>query len=107
MEQLSCRLISINAFHQSEEDGDEFFLKIGKTEVWPATETYLKVAQPSTCLDLAFDGFAAGEVIELQLWEYDSFISKACLGMFRIKINARGGPFTSKSNVRKFTQIIH
>jgi hypothetical protein len=96
MEQLSCRIISINAFHQTEEDGDEIFLKIGKKKVWPLTDRYFKVIEPSISLDLALELCDAGNIIELELWEYDSFLSQACLGRFSIKIDSKGGPFTTQ-----------
>lgn len=95
MKKYKFRLLTLLAFYQTEGDGDEIFLRIGKERVWPIAGRYKKMAEPMVNLGLTFDSITLGETIELELWEYDHIFSSNCLGKFKLMIDSKGGPYTT------------
>lgn len=96
MEKFECRLLSLVSYHQTEERGDEVFLKLKKKKVWPGKERYVRVngsqAVPIkyTVLLDKLDG-----TLEFELWEFDNLLSSTRIGTFTLAPTEAGGPFTT------------
>jgi hypothetical protein len=97
---MKLKLIELNAYHFSESDGDELFLKIGKKRIWPQTSKYQKVLNSSIDLGIALDLTEIKDMLKLELWEYDNIFSSECLGEFKLQPDTTGGPFVA-TMVRK------
>jgi hypothetical protein len=108
MSKYKINLIELHVFRASESDGDELYITCGKEKVWPRNEKFfrmnhdkkVKVSHQLAIKDL-------GEILNFELWEYDNVFSQECLGIFQIKADETGGPFTtdlkSKGAIAKYS----
>jgi hypothetical protein len=90
---LKLKLLELNAYHFSESDGDELFIKIGKKRIWPTTTKYKKVKNNPIFIDTALDLTNTLETLKVELWEYDNIFSSECIGEFNLSPDAKGGPY--------------
>src|SRR5690242_17909181 len=97
MAECICKLLSINVYHQTESDGDEIFLRLGRKRIWPTKERYrkLRIIDSVINVDLKMDNCRIGDDLEVQLCEYDNLILNRCLGTFKLPLNSLGGPYTT------------
>lgn len=85
--QLDLKIVSLLSFLSSEVDGDELILKLDKKKIWPIADRYFKTKASTlipvdTCVSVGTVGW-----VEMELWEYDNWVSSSCLGKFRIYID--------------------
>ena len=96
MVQYECKLLSISSYHQTEEDGDEIFLKINKKKIWPPKERYQELSGSDPVkIDFTIPISKLEGSIEVELWEYDNFLSSSCLGKFILSTTESGGPYNT------------
>ena len=96
MANFDCRILSIVTYQQTEEDGDEIFLKFQKKKIWPANERFgkLRGAKPPK-IDFVIPLEKLEGSYEVELWEYDNIFSSKHIGSFNINPTKIGGPFNS------------
>ena len=96
MKNFECRIQNINTYYQTEDDGDEIFLKLKKKKIWPEEEKYFKLtgSQPVK-IDYAIPLQKLEGKIEIELWEYDNIISSKHIGTFLLSPTEIGGPFST------------
>ncbi len=91
----NLHIISLNCYRQDESDGDEVFIKYKKERAWPLDSKYKKVTEGNYKANFNIAGINKGEVVELELWDYDLLTANDKLGVFSMLINERGGPFNT------------
>ena len=90
---LTCRLLELNCYI-SDEDADEVFLKQNKKRIWPVNKKYIEMKDAE--LKIGVDLQAEKDtMIEIELWDYDTWSPNDKLGTFKMLVDQRGGPFTS------------
>lgn len=88
-------IISLNCYRQDESDGDEVFIKYKKERVWPLKEKYIKITEGNYEVNFDITAIEKGEVVDLELWDYDLLSANDKLGVFSMLVNERGGPFNT------------
>jgi hypothetical protein len=74
------------ANHMSENGGDELFIKYNKKKIWPARERFFTLKNSVVPLNTQIELPNVGWV-DLELWEYDNWLSSSQLGTFRMLVN--------------------
>ncbi|MDX1628885.1 MAG: hypothetical protein R3345_09315 [Fulvivirga sp.] len=85
----------IHCYRQDESDGDELFLKYKGERIWPLHHKYKKVKEGEEEVNIDIAGISPGEIIEIELWDYDILSSNDKLGTFKMLIDEQGGPFST------------
>ena len=78
-----------------EADADEVFLKLGKNKVWPADAKYIGMSGGEQSINVDLAEVEEGTSLEIELWDYDTWSPNDKLGVFKMMVDGRGGPFTS------------
>lgn len=80
------KLLELEAFLNSESNGDELFIVHNGEKIWPKGKKYFS-AKSATIIpineELKLRNFGS---LNLELWEYDTWFSKSRLGKFKILI---------------------
>lgn len=90
------KLIQLEAHFQTEQDGDEIFLKLNGKKIWPKNRSYFSCQKEVPCiqLDIVSDVKVKPEQkVNIELWENDFIFFKKKLGEFTLILDQRGGPF--------------
>lgn len=97
---LECRILAINPYRQTESDGDEIYLKLGKKRIWPNDASFVEVKdQESIKVNYPIRVEKLGDKVELELWEYDNILFSECIGKFDLLVDEVGGPFRTDLNI--------
>jgi hypothetical protein len=89
-----CRILAINPYRQTENDGDEIFLKLNKKRIWPKDVNFVEVkGQESVKVNYPIQMGKLDSKIELELWEYDNILFSECIGKFSLLVDEIGGPY--------------
>ena len=91
----NLHIIGLNCYRQDESDGDEVFIKYKKERVWPLDSKYKKVTEGNHEVNFDIVSVTKGEIVALELWDYDLLTANDKLGVFSMLVNERGGPFTT------------
>jgi len=91
----TLNLLKINCYRQDEGDGDEVFLKYKKERIWPLNTKYKKITEGECDLKVDIPAIKHGETVEIELWDYDFLTPNDKLGVFKMLINEKGGPFVT------------
>ena len=78
-----------------EADADEVFLKLNKNKVWPANTKYVGMSGGEQTVNVDLPEVEEGTSLEIELWDYDTWSPNDKLGVFKMMVDGRGGPFTS------------
>lgn len=92
MKIITVKLISLVPFMLSESDGDELFIKHKGEKIWPSSKKFQRVKKERQDLGVTISLPLTNSLLDFELWERD-FLSKDCLGVFRILADEKGGPF--------------
>ncbi len=80
----------------SDESGtDEVFLKLGKGKIWPTDEKYIQMSGSEQPINVDMGEIEEGKLLEIELWDYDTWSPNDKLGVFKMIVDGRGGPFMS------------
>lgn len=94
--QYTLKLNKINCFMQDEGDGDEVYLKYKGERIWPLKDRYITVKDGDEQeVNVEIASLGNGTTIEIELWDYDILTENDRLGVFKMLVNERGGPFTT------------
>ncbi|MEO1049464.1 MAG: hypothetical protein AAFX87_02510 [Bacteroidota bacterium] len=95
-ESTTCtvKLLKLHCYLSTEEDLDEIFIKLNGQKVWPTNAKYQKAVQGETMLDVSLESVPIGELLKLEVWDYDLLSSNDHLGNFVLSID-EGGAFRS------------
>jgi hypothetical protein len=100
MGHLYCRLLALHAYHNTEKDGDEIFLKIGKEKVWPEGDKYRSVETQTERMNVVVKLVYPSTPIKIDLFEYDSILSSKKIGEFQLTPERTGGPFKTDLSLK-------
>lgn len=78
-----------------ESEADEVFLKLNKDKVWPADSKYVGMSGGEQVINIDLQEVEVGTILEIELWDYDTWSPNDKLGIFKMVADGRGGPFTS------------
>lgn len=98
---LTCRLLKLHCYINDEGKDDEVFLKYNKKKLWPDTEKYKQMSGGEEAIGADIADIERGNSIEIELWDYDTWSPNDKLGIFKMIVDERGGPFTSDLTVEK------
>jgi hypothetical protein len=90
------QLIQLDAHFQTEQDGDEIFLKLNGKKIWPKNRSYFSCQRevPHIQLNIEKDVKVTPEQkVSIELWENDFLFFKKKLGEFTLILDQRGGPY--------------
>lgn len=90
---LTCRLLELNCYI-SDEEADEVFIKHKKKRIWPEDKKYIEMKEEKLKVGVDIES-ERDEMIEIELWDYDTWSPNDKLGVFKMLVDQRGGPFTS------------
>jgi len=91
---LKCKLLKLHCYI-SDESADEVFLKFNEKKIWPADTKYVEMNTAEETLNIEMAEVEADTSMEIELWDYDSWSPNDKLGVFKMVVDGRGGPFTS------------
>lgn len=92
---FSLRLNLLHCYLQEESDGDELFIKYEGKRIWPVEKKYEKAKRGTIDVKLRIDDLDKHCNLRIELWDYDFFTPNDKLGVFKMQLNERGGPFTT------------
>jgi hypothetical protein len=95
MKQSYCRILSIFAYHQTETNGDEIFLKVDGKKVWPTNKRFVELPSGYLSVNSEIPIANPGDVMELKLVEFDPILPNKEIGIFPIETVEIGGPYTT------------
>jgi hypothetical protein len=98
---LTCRLLKLHCYISDESEDDEVFIKRNKENLWPQSEKYKQMSGGAEIVNVDINDIERGASIELELWDYDTWSPNDKLGIFKMVVDERGGPFTSDLIVEK------
>lgn len=90
------RLESLVAYIQSENDGDEIFIKYNDKKVAPKHGRYIKMSLGPVPLDVEIELDSNQDWVELELWDYDLFSSNDNLGKFKLLVDEVSASFSAE-----------
>jgi len=90
------RLESLEAFLQSEKDGDEIFIRYKNKKIAPPDTKYITMRNGSVPLGVDIELDDNQQWVELELWDYDRFTPNDSLGKFNLLVDEVGGNFTAE-----------
>ena len=91
------RLDSIVAYMQTEDDGDEIFIKYNDEKVAPKDAKFVRtIHQQPVPLDVEIELSGENQWVELELWDYDLFSANDSLGTFRFLVDEVAEDFSSE-----------
>ena len=91
---LKCKLLRIRCYISDESDGDEVFLKLDKKKIWPTDSKYV-VLSGERPINIDLREVEERTLIEVELWDYDTWTPNDKLGIFKMLVDEKGGPYTS------------
>ena len=94
-EMLKCKLLKIHCYISDESDADEAFLKFSEDKIWPIDSKYVGISGGEHVLNIDLPKVKEGTSIEVELWDYDTWSPNDKLGIFKMVVDGRGGPFIS------------
>ena len=90
---LTCRLLELHCY-LSDEKADEVFLKMDKKKIWPVETKYIEMNVSELKVNIAVSA-ERDTMLEVELWDYDTWTPNDKLGVFKMLVDQRGGPFTA------------
>ena len=90
------QLIQLQAHFQTEQNGDEIFLKMQGKKIWPLKKSFFACLKEATQIQLNIEKqveVKPNHKVSIELWEHDFLFFKKKLGEFSLLIDQPGGPF--------------
>ena len=91
--------LSLNFLHcyfVEEENYDDVFLKYNGKKIWPKRKKQQAVMMDTTTpLNVEIRGISLGQLVEIELWDFDWLSSNDLLGVFKMEISETTGAFTT------------
>ena len=87
------KLSNLHCHVSDESDLDEIYLKVKDERIWPPKEKYQRVNLGETSLDLSLDNVSKGDILEIELWDYDTLSRDDKLGSFSLHLDQLGSGF--------------
>ncbi len=78
-----------------ESDADEIFLKLDKDKIWPTDAKYIQMSESEQSINVDMGEIDEGRSLEIELWDYDTWSPNDKLGVFKMTVDGKGGPFMS------------
>ncbi|MDH5475716.1 MAG: hypothetical protein OEX22_08510 [Cyclobacteriaceae bacterium] len=78
----------------SDEQADEVFLKRNKKRIWPISEKFIEMKDAEIKVGVNIE-VEKDTMVELELWDYDTWSPNDKLGVFKMLVDQRGGAFTT------------
>ena len=90
------RLESLVSYLQTEEDGDEIFIKYKDEKVVPADGKFVKMTKDPVPLNVEIEIDRMEKWVELELWDYDRFSPNDSLGKFKLLVDKTSETFSAE-----------
>lgn len=90
------RLDSLMAYLQTEEDGDEIFIKYNDKKIAPIGAKYFKMTKDPVPLNIEIELGAEQKWVVLELWDYDRFSPNDNLGKFKLLVDEVSENFSTE-----------
>jgi len=94
------KLLALNCHISDESDLDEIYLMFKGRKLWPETEKYQRLDLGHTNLSISIPEVKKGEILEVEVWDYDVLSKNDKLGTFQLNLDQFGGGF--KTEMKKF-----
>jgi hypothetical protein len=96
MKTFTLHLHRLHVHRETENDGDELFLKYNQMQIAPVDSKFYK-NNPEHRIDVntSIELDDLGQWIEIELWEYDFLLPNTRLGSFKLLADKTGGPYTA------------
>ena len=91
----TVKLIKLYCYRQEENDGDEVYINYNDKRLWPQEGKYCRMNKDEEIINVEIKNIKSGEVISIELWDYDFVSSNDKLGLFTMLVDEKGGPFTT------------
>lgn len=92
----TLQLIQLQAHFQTEQNGDEIFLKMKGRKIWPQKKSFFACLKQMTQIQLNIEKdveVKPNHTIAIELWEHDFLFFRKKLGEFNLLVDQKGGPF--------------
>jgi hypothetical protein len=96
----ALKLLRLHCHVPDETGFDEVYLKLNGDQIWPQTEKYLRLNIGETTLNLDIEDTTKGDIVEIELWDYDTFSKDDKLGTFPLHLDQFG---SFKSEMKKLS----
>ncbi|HET9487441.1 MAG TPA: hypothetical protein VFO54_08405 [Chryseosolibacter sp.] len=90
------RLESLVSYLQTEEDGDEIFIKYKDEKIAPADGKFVKMTKDPVPLNVEIEIDRSEKWVELELWDYDHFSPNDSLGKFKLLVDNPSETFSAE-----------
>lgn len=90
------RLDSLVAYLQTEENGDEIFIKYKDKKIVPEDNKYFKMTKDPVPLNVEIELGDDQKWIVLELWDYDRFSANDNLGKFKLLVDEVSENFSTE-----------
>lgn len=106
---LSFKLHRLKCLLNSEDQGDEIYVKYQGRKIWPENKKWHRIVQGDEIdMDVVHPVTHVGGKIVIELWECD-LLTKSNLGNFTFLADSPGGPFTvdmiTKNSKAKYSLV--
>jgi len=92
---LKFKLLKLHCYLSDESEADEVFLKYNQNKIWPQDAKYTQMSSEEQSINLDLPEVEIDTMLELELWDHDTWTPNDKLGIFRMIVDAKGGPFVS------------
>ena len=93
---LNIRLLNLNCYTTGESGDDEVFLKLGGKRIWPEDSKYKTMKSDKVDIRVEIRDLNHGDMVEIELWDYDLLSRNDKLGIFRLQADRQGGPYVAE-----------
>lgn len=90
------RLESLMAYLQTEEDGDEIFIKYNDEKIAPKDAKYFRMTKEPVPLNIEVELGDDQKWVVLELWDYDRFSPNDNLGKFKLLVDEVSENFSTE-----------
>lgn len=92
------------AYLQTEEDGDEIFIKYNDQKIAPKDAKYFKTTKEPLPLNVEIELGNEQKWVVLELWDYDRFSPNDCLGKFKLLVDEVAEDFSTELHREKLSE---
>ena len=79
-----------------ESDLDEIYLKLNGNKIWPEKDKYKRLEFGETEVNLTINDVTKGDVLKIEIWDYDILSKDDHLGTFHLILDQFGGGFETE-----------
>lgn len=92
----TVKLIHLLCHVPDESDLDEIYLKMNGEKIWPESQKFQRLNFGETEVNCSIPNIEKGDIIELEIWDYDTLSRDDKLGVFTLVCDQFGSGYETE-----------